>query len=73
MNNTIELQKHLNIANPTTTFELTKFDEAEAWQFNRDGIVTYDEADHMVDGMSLFESRIVLASYECGCDLCGSL
>lgn len=49
----------------------TVFTEKEAWDMFESGDVTYDEADHMSDGMSLIEARAILASYICDCDICG--
>jgi hypothetical protein len=63
--------KHLNIALPTDCFELTTdWTESECWEMSRNGVVTYDEADHMVDGMSLFEARVIVAAYNCDCEIC---
>lgn len=63
---------HIITPNPTDCFELTVFPEDEVWQMSRDGIITYDEADHMVDGMTLFAARQILASYDCTCELCNA-
>lgn len=66
------MNNHITIAPPQDCFELTIFTEEECWQMSRDGIITYDEADHMVDGRTLYEARQALASYECPCDQCGA-
>jgi hypothetical protein len=69
--NTIVQAQHLNIPFPTECAELTNdWTEAEVWEQARQGLVTFDEADHMVDGYSLFESRIILAAYNCNCETC---
>ena len=71
MNTTIAQAQHLNIALPTECYELTTdWTETECWEMSRNGLVTYDEADHMVDGMSLFEARVILAAYNCNCEIC---
>lgn len=63
---------HITIAAPTDCFEVTLFSEEECWAMSRDGIITYDEADHMVGGITLYEARQILAAYECPCDVCGA-
>lgn len=68
--NTTQKQHHLNIPNPTDCFELTMFDEPECWEMARNGIVTYDEADYMAGGMTLFDARITIAESECPCEIC---
>jgi hypothetical protein len=69
--NTLVQAKHLNIPFPTECAELTTdWTEAECWEMSRNGLVTYDEADHMVDGMSQFEARVILAAYNCNCEIC---
>ena len=70
MNAVAEMQVHLGVANPTDCFELTVFEEHECWEMSREGIITYDEADHMAGGITLFEARVIIASYACSCDLC---
>jgi len=72
MNTALLVQaKHLNIAFPTECAELTTdWSEAEVWEQARQGIVTYDEADIMASGVSLFESRILIAAGECPCETC---
>jgi hypothetical protein len=77
MNSTIEYAdsvmkqaEHLNVAFPVDCWELTVYPEGECWDMAAENIVTFDEADHMTDGYSLFESRVILARYLCPCDTC---
>ncbi len=70
MASTIEKQHHLNIANPTECWELTIFTETECWEMCHNGIVTYDEADYMASGVSLFQARIFIAESGCPCEMC---
>ena len=64
------MNKHIIIPAPTDVFELTIFTEEECWNMAADGLVTYDEADHMVDGISLHTARQYLSDYVCPCDVC---
>lgn len=68
-----EIRQHINFRAPEDCFELTVFEEAETWEMARDGIVTYDEADHMADVMSLYDARAILAWYNCTCEQCGAI
>ena len=69
--NTLVQAKHLNIPFPTECAELTTdWTEAEVWEQARQGIVTYDEADIMASGVSLFESRVLIAAWDCNCESC---
>jgi hypothetical protein len=72
MNSNILVQaKHLNIPFPTECADLcTDWSEAEVWEQARQGIVTYDEADIMASGVSLFESRVLIAAWDCNCENC---
>ncbi len=65
--------EHITIPAPTECWEITVFDETECWEMARNGIVTYDEADHMVDGMTRYQAQQVLAAYECPCDVCDAI
>lgn len=67
-----KLIQHHNIT-AESCFDLTQFTNDEAWELHRDGIVTYDEADHMGFGNTLMDARAILAAYECTCDLCENL
>jgi hypothetical protein len=64
------MNNHITIPNPTDVFEVTLFSEEECWGMARDGIITYDEADHMVDGLTLHTARQYLSDYTCPCEVC---
>ena len=63
---------HITIPNPTDCFELTVFPENELWDMAADGILTYDEADYMASGITLFEARQYIAQSDCTCELCNA-
>ena len=64
------MNNHIIIPNPTDVFEVTLFSEEECWGMARDGIITYDEADHMVDGCTLHTARQYISDWTCPCDVC---
>jgi hypothetical protein len=64
------MNKHITIPNPTDVFEVTLFSEEECWGMARDGIITYDEADHMVGGLTLHTARQYISDWTCPCEVC---
>jgi hypothetical protein len=69
MTTTATLIQHHNIT-AESTFDLTKFNEREVWHMAAQGILTYDEADHMADGSTLIEARAFIAAWDCNCEIC---
>lgn len=64
---TIYLEHYID--DPDT--ESIKDRERLCWFLVQRGYLTYDEADYMVDGLTLLEARhIISAAVECGCTIC---
>ena len=70
MSTTATLIHHHNIK-AESKFDLTHFTEREVWHMAAQGILTYDEADHMADGdVTLVEARAFIAAWDCNCEIC---